>query len=74
MNDIWIQVSQARAVYTGYQIRIINKKNEFGGELWLDRMGLLETSWLLFAGDDRYTHENFGYPGTYWNCPKLVEL
>ena len=67
MNDVWIRVSQARA---GYQIRIINKKNKFGGELWLDCMGLLETSWLLFAGDDRYIRENFGYPGTY----KVVEL
>ena len=64
MNDIWIQVSQAR--YARYQIRMID---EFG-ELWLDRVGLLETSWLLFAGDDRYTNENFGYPGTYWDARK----
>lgn len=33
------------------------------GERWLDRLGLFETSWLIFAGTGRYKNNDFGYPG-----------
>ncbi len=29
----------------------------------LDSLGLLETSWILFACQDRYRNCDYGYPG-----------
>lgn len=53
MNDLWVAVSLLS--------REAPVEND---EHWLDCLGLLETSWLLFAGLDRYKSEYYGYPGT----------
>lgn len=72
MNDKWIQASHfARVAYVEHRARIVTDgADERDNELWLDCVGLIETSWLLFAGRDGYTYENFGYPGTYWGNRK----
>lgn len=54
MNDLWVAVS----LLTRETIAMDND------EFWLDSVGLLETSWLLFAGLYRYKSEHYGYPGT----------
>ncbi len=54
MNNSWITGSM-----TSY-----NLSNDLGDkEFWIDRMGLFETGWLLFAGSDRYRCHDYGYPG-----------
>ncbi|KKN07893.1 hypothetical protein LCGC14_1062280 [marine sediment metagenome] len=58
MNNTWIK--------TSLETRTIDSdcwgKTKY--EFWLDCMGLMETSWLLFAGLDRYKQGGHGYPGT----------
>lgn len=58
MNNKWIKVSLLT--------RTINSRHwgEAKYECWLDCMGLMETSWLLFAKRDRYKNGKYGYPGT----------
>lgn len=54
MNDKWISGS----------LSSYNLSNDLGSkEFWIDRMGLYETGWLLFAGARRYRHRDYGYPG-----------
>lgn len=54
MNDTWIEGS----------LTSCNLFNELGDkEFWIDRMGLFETGWLLFAGSSMYKHHDYGYPG-----------
>lgn len=58
MNNIWIKVSlKTRTIDSDCWVKT---KYEF----WLDCMGLMETSWLVFAGLDRYKRSEHGYPGT----------
>ena len=58
MNNRWIEVSlETRTTDSDCWVKT---KYEF----WLDCMGLFETSWLLFAGLDRYKRGKYGYPGT----------
>lgn len=65
MNDEWIQASHLAMSNVEHRARTVeNNVDGRDNELWLDCVGLIETSWLLFAGRDRYTHANFGYPGT----------
>jgi len=54
MNDSWITGS----------LSSYNLSKDLGDkEFWIDRMGLFETGWLLFAGSVRYQHHSYGYPG-----------
>ena len=54
MNDSWIMGS----------LSSYNLSDNLGSkEFWIDRMGLLETGWMLFAGSDRYIYHDYGYPG-----------
>lgn len=59
MNDEWVRISRNRHgswIRDSYEHR-------------LDCLGLLETSWILFAGLDRYKNCDYGYPGmdSYYN-------
>jgi len=55
MNDKWIKGSFISNTLTN---NFLEDK-----ELWIDRMGLFETGWILFAGSDRYEYHDYGYPG-----------
>ena len=55
MNDKWIIGSQ------GAIIQLIWVRDSY--EHRLDCLGLLETSWILFAGQDRYRNCDYGYLG-----------
>jgi len=61
MNNKWIIGSQG-SIIQGSWVRD-------SYEHQLDSLGLLETSWILFAGLDRYRNCDYGYPGMdlYYN-------
>lgn len=55
MKDSWITGSQ--------EVMIQRSWVRHSQELQLDSLGLLETSWMLFAWFERYRNCDYGYPG-----------
>lgn len=59
MNEHWITCSKTAAAIESVSRAYFLDKHE----IWLDRLNLHETCWMIFAGKEEHLTEPFGWPG-----------